>query len=315
MRITAIVPAKDKTDVLARCLESIRFAAARAPGTSVIIVDNGSTDEALAIQQRFSNEFTLTRSTARRIGAVRNEGARLAPESDVFAFVDCDCVVPPDFFLDVASLLSNGEFAAVGCEVVSPTDGHWTEVARDKLHRPVGDGPRHYINSGCFCVRADWFARVGGFDEEKVSSEDVDICWRIRAAGGKLWQSERLAVIHMGNPQSVRGLYGRMRWHAEGIYEKGKGVQWSVSTIAALVHPLATICGVAAGVLLASRGNWLGAIGSVLAGLLITPAAFVAARMVQHRRFIPPFGSIGVMLITFPARIHGMLRSVSGAHR
>lgn len=314
MHITAVIPAKDKTDVLERCLESVRVAAERRPGTRVVIVDNGSEPAALAIQQRFAHAFTLMRSSATRIGAVRNAGAHAAEPTDVVAFLDCDCEVPPEFFVDVARLLEDPSISAVGCEVISPRDGHWTELAWDRLHRPIGDGFRHYINSACFCVRSEWFRRIGGFDEQKISSEDVDICWRLRDAGGVLWQSERLAVIHHGNPKSVRGVYGRIRWHSEGIYERGKGMQWSVSTVSALAHLLALTVGVVFGASLLARGNALGAL-ILLGGVLVTPVAFVAARTLQHRRFIPITGSVGLMLITFPARIHGMLRSIAGVRR
>lgn len=314
MKITAVLPVRNKADVLDACLRSVRIAAAAYADCSVIVVDNGSTDGSLRIQESYRDAFTLLRSTAARVGGVRNDGARGHPKADVYAFIDCDCIVPERFFTDVADVFAESKASAVGCEVVSDMLGHWSEVVWDKLHRPGGDGPRHYINSACFCITASWFWKINGFDEQKVSSEDVDICRRLTVAGGTMWQAERLAVIHMGNPKSLSGLYRRLRWHGEGIFEAGKGVQWSVSTIFTLLHAVVVVVGVTAGVLLLTRGRLLGA-PLMLASLVSMPALFVLARAIQFRRGVPVFGGIALMMITFAARFAGMRRSIVGAAR
>jgi hypothetical protein len=177
------------------------------------------------------------------------------------------------------------------------------------LHRPGGDGPRHYINSACFAIRAEWFRRIAGFDATKSSSEDVDICRRLTAAGGTMWQSERLAILHLGNPQTVAGLYRRLRWHGEGIWEPGAPVQWSVSTICLVLFPCVTVAGVVVGVpLLSSHPVW--AIVFLLTAPLMVPLLFVIGRAVQFRRRVPVVGGVALMLITFVARLHGVIRAV-----
>lgn len=308
VRIAAVVPIRNKADVLDRCLASIYEASLLHSDTQIVLVDNGSTDGSLEIQQRFAATCTLVRSSATRVGAVRNEGARVAGDVDVFAFIDCDCEVPREFFVDVARAFGESGASAVGCEVRSPQDGHWSEVVWDALHRPGGDGPRHYINSACFCIRREWFWRINGFDETKVSSEDVDICTRLTLAGGTMWQSESLAVIHLGNPKSIAGLYRRIRWHGEGVWERGQRVQWSVTTIATLTHPVAILLGSVLGAWLLYRGHWIG-LAIVFLGLVAVPAAFVAARAIQHRRRVPVVGGMALMMITFAARIDGLVRA------
>lgn len=310
MRITAVIPVKDREQLLRQCLTALAASAAQYSDARIVVVDNGSLDKSREVATEFAPMVRLVESRASRVGGVRNAGAALDRDTLAYAFVDCDCIVPTDFFQAVADTFSSRGASAVGCEVVSPSDGHWTERAWDGLHRPGGDGPRHYINSACFCIQTEWFWRINGFDDTKVSSEDVDICRRLAAAGGTMWQSERLAIVHLGNPQSIGGLYRRIRWHGEGVWERGKGIQWSVTTIATLLHGVAVLSGTAAGVALIADGRWVGWLAIVL-GWFVVPVLFVAARAFQHRRRVPVIGGIGLMSITFPARLHGLLRSLN----
>ncbi len=310
MRITAVIPVKDREQLLRQCLTALAASAAQYQDARILVVDNGSIDNSREVATEFAPKVRLVKSRAARVGGVRNAGAALDRDTDAYAFVDCDCIVPADFFQAVADTLSSSGASAVGCEVVSPSDGHWTERAWDGLHRPGGDGPRHYINSACFCILTEWFWRINGFDDTKVSSEDVDICRRLAAAGGTMWQSERLAIVHLGNPQSIGGLYRRIRWHGEGVWERGKGIQWSVTTIATLLHGMSALSATAAGAALIAFGQPLGWL-VILLGWLAMPALFVVARAVQHRRRVPILGGIGLMSITFPARLHGLLRSLT----
>lgn len=314
MRLAAVLPIRNKADLLDACLASVTAAAQAHGNTQVVLVDNGSTDGSLAIQARYAGSCTLLSSVAPRVGGVRNDGAQAAPDADAYVFIDCDCEVPVTFFQDVVATFLSSNAAAVGCEVYSPTHGHWSERVWDRLHRPGGDGPRHYINSACFAIRSEWFARIHGFDATKSSSEDVDICRRLTAAGGTMWQSERLAILHRGNPQTVAGLYRRLRWHGEGIWEPGAPVQWSVSTICLVLFPLVVLAGIAAAV-----GQWPDHPAEALACLvlapMLVPLLFVVGRAVQFRRRVPVVGGVALMLITFVARLHGVIRSVRRALR
>ncbi len=306
--ITVVIPVKDRASLLSQCLDSLVISARDRCDVRVIVCDNGSTDSTLDVARSYLPFTTVVMSSSATVAGVRNDGASADPDAAVYAFLDCDCLVPEHFFSAIVDTMEATGAAAVGCEVRSRPDGHWTERVWDGLHRPGGDGPRHYINSACFCIRSDWFGRLGGFDCEKVSSEDVDICRRLAALGGTMWQSEQLAVLHLGNPQSVAGLYRRIRWHGEGIWERGKGIQWSATTLFTLLHPVVLILATIAGLRLLQQGNLWG-LAAVAFGAGAIPTLFVIARAVQHRRRVPFLGGIVLMSITFPARLHGLIRS------
>ncbi|WP_293677310.1 glycosyltransferase family 2 protein [uncultured Phenylobacterium sp.] len=55
------------------------------------------------------------------------------------------------------------------------------------------------ISGACFCMRREDFAALGGFDEGYfLHVEDVDLCWRVRQAGGVVLFHPKAEVIHVG---------------------------------------------------------------------------------------------------------------------
>ena len=319
MKLTVVIPVKDRARLLGCTLDSLlraaRYASAEAPAHtvvsegphySVVVVDNGSSDNSLEVARSHPVVTLALQSAASTVAAVRNEGAATAADADAIVFLDCDCEVPPNFLTSVVDAFERSGAAAVGCEVRSREDGHWTERTWDRLHRPNGDGPRHYINSACFCIRREWFERIRGFDSALGSSEDVDISRRLIQSGGTLWQSESLAVLHLGNPQSLVGLYRRICWHGSGVWPPGKSFQWSLTSIATLMFGISSLTGFSLAALLFAHGEFGQGLASTCVGILLVPVLFVAARAWQFRRPVPVVSGVALMMLTFTARLEGL---------
>jgi GT2 family glycosyltransferase len=115
---------------------------------------------------------------------------------------------------------------------------------------PNAPAPVPTISGACFCMRREDFDFVKGFDEKYfLHVEDVDLCWRVRRAGGLVLFHPKAEVIHLGHtsltsPIRVEfhkgvGLARYFRKRAVGI---GQGVTaWLFSPIvvvAAIVRPL-----------------------------------------------------------------------------
>jgi N-acetylglucosaminyl-diphospho-decaprenol L-rhamnosyltransferase len=106
------------------------------------------------------------------------------------------------------------------------------------------------ISGACFCMRRADFDQVGGFDEGYfLHVEDVDLCWRVRQAGGDVLFHPKAEVIHIGgtsqtSPLKVEfhkgvGLARYFRKRAEGVGEQA--LAWALSplvVIAAVVRPV-----------------------------------------------------------------------------
>lgn len=63
------------------------------------------------------------------------------------------------------------------------------------------------ISGACFCMRREDFDRVQGFDEGYfLHVEDVDLCWRVRRAGGQVLFHPKAEVIHIGGTSQTSPL-------------------------------------------------------------------------------------------------------------
>ena len=60
--------------------------------------------------------------------------------------------------------------------------------------------PALTISGACFAIRRYDFFSIGGFDAGYfLHVEDVDLCWRIRQAGGRVLFEPRARVVHLGS--------------------------------------------------------------------------------------------------------------------
>jgi GT2 family glycosyltransferase len=62
-----------------------------------------------------------------------------------------------------------------------------------------------------FVRRVD-FDRLGGFREDLVAAEDVDLCVRMAAASGEIVQDMRLANVHHGEPATLWQFMRKEYW-------------------------------------------------------------------------------------------------------
>jgi N-acetylglucosaminyl-diphospho-decaprenol L-rhamnosyltransferase len=106
------------------------------------------------------------------------------------------------------------------------------------------------ISGACFCMRREDFAGLNGFDEKYfLHVEDVDLCWRVRRAGGEVLFHPKAEVIHLGHtsqtsPLAVEfhkgvGLARYFRKRAEGLGQQV--VAWLLSPVivcTAVVRPV-----------------------------------------------------------------------------
>ncbi len=55
------------------------------------------------------------------------------------------------------------------------------------------------MSGAAFCCRAERFRAAGGFDADFFAHmEEIDLCWRMQLAGGRIVVEPRSAVYHLG---------------------------------------------------------------------------------------------------------------------
>jgi GT2 family glycosyltransferase len=198
--ISIVVPVFDGAGTLAECLAAL--AAATAPGDELIVVDDGSRDRSADIAADAAAQVVRLPGN-RGPAAARNAGARAA-RGDVLLFVDADVVVAPDAIERVRSTLAaRSELAAMfGSYDDRPRAPDLVSQYRNLLHRYVhqqASAEAFSFWSGCGAVRRAAFEEVGGFDERRWrwSIEDIELGYRLRAAGHRILLDKDLACTHL----------------------------------------------------------------------------------------------------------------------
>jgi GT2 family glycosyltransferase len=149
----------------------------------ILVADNGSTDASAAVATAWSERYPQIRyvdaAAARGAPGARNAGARVAL-GDLLAFCDCDDVVRPGWLAACSDALETADVVAGVFDFWSLNDlPESPPVPASMLQLP-------FLPAGLganLAVRHDAFDAVGGFAEELVTGEDIDLCWRLQIAG------------------------------------------------------------------------------------------------------------------------------------
>ncbi len=242
--VSAVVVTYNGMPWIERCLESIRAAG------EIIVVDHGSTDGTLElVRERFPNARIVEQEN-RGMGGGNNAGMRLA-SGEYFLLLNSDAWLVEgssvETFLEVAR--AHPGAAVIGPRLLSP-DGSLQRSARAfptiwrlateylflrklaprsaALNALYGGGFDHrserevdWLYGACLIVRRQAADAVGLFDEDFfMFSEEVDWCYRFRAAGWTVLFSPRVEVVHVGGASHGGRIYrenlrGHLRFFAK----------------------------------------------------------------------------------------------------
>ena len=220
--LSIVVPVRNDAKRLGTCLNSIR---SYAPSVKVYVIDNGSTDGSGEMAGELG--ATVIRCPGLRVGALRNRGCEKS-SSDFIAFVDSDHEVTSDWLeKGLEILLQDESIVAAGSHYLAPPDGTWVQTTW-AIHRLRGPkrGDVDWLGAGNLFVRRDAFEKVGGFREDLIAAEDVDLCHRLRQLGGRIVCDKRIRNIHHGEPKTLiaflrkeywRGSSGVKAWISQGF--------------------------------------------------------------------------------------------------
>ena len=186
---SVIIPTFNRAALLASALESVF--AQRFKNFEVIVVDDGSTDDTMAMLSKHGDRLQVMTQDNRGPGAARNLGATAA-KGQYLAFLDSDDLWFP-WTLDIYASVVMGTppppiFIAGKPAVFQKT----TELAA-QVETPIqaltfpdyyasGEEWRWYSASS-FVIRAETFRQVGGFAPVWINGEDADLAMRLGTLG------------------------------------------------------------------------------------------------------------------------------------
>jgi mycofactocin glycosyltransferase len=186
---TVVVPVRDRAAELDRCLAA---AGRRYP---VVVVDDGSADPAaLAAVCAARGAALVRREVNGGPAAARNTGLGVVG-TEFVAFLDSDCVPAGDWIADLAGHFVDPLVAAAAPRIVAAAGGQGSVLdLGDRAARVAPMTRVAYVPTAALLVRRA--ALGGGFDEALRYGEDVDLVWRLVAAGWRVRYDPGVRVGH-----------------------------------------------------------------------------------------------------------------------
>jgi len=200
--ISVIMPVYNGQDFIVKSLPPLVGMQQRGELLEVIVVDDSSTDDTRKIAEQMGARVI---SSGGRLGpgAARNKAAGQAT-GDVIWFVDADVIVHST----AAGYLRDG-FSDAGIVAVfgsyddrPPAQNFLSQYKNLVHHFYHHRGCREATTfwSGCGAVRKDAFLSAEGFDIHRFtrpSIEDIELGYRLRAAGGRILLIPELQATHL----------------------------------------------------------------------------------------------------------------------
>jgi GT2 family glycosyltransferase len=213
---SVIICTRNGRERIGRCLESAR---AMQGGFETIVADDGSDDGTAEFVAAEFPWVKLLRLDPCGLSAARNAGAEVAT-GEILAFTDDDCAPDREWLVRLARVFADGRFAAAGGPNLPPAPLNWREAVvcaapGAPSHVMLDDEEAEHLPGCNLAVTQAAFEAIGGFDPQfQTAGDDVDFCWRLRAAGFRLGFAPGAFVWHWRRP-SIRGFlkqqigYGR----------------------------------------------------------------------------------------------------------
>lgn len=192
MKLSVVIPSSKPHKVIA-LLNSIQLLIRRSDSEVIVVMPNS------CVGEFDNNNIRVVRvDCLYPPGKMRNIGAGVA-SGDVLVFLDDDCIASEQAVDGLVSvLLSNNQYGAVGCRIVSQHEGFWNKCADYCLFGPTQHFKPKLIELGAagLAVRKVDYRKAGGFDDALMASEDWDICMKIKKNGLLCFFSPEFTVLH-----------------------------------------------------------------------------------------------------------------------
>jgi GT2 family glycosyltransferase len=274
-------------EYLERCIDavllSMQDATNKGISVELVTVDDSSTDgsfdwlQSRRSRSQLKDSWTIARVKSSSVSEVRNEGVAKSV-AQILAFVDSDCVVQQNYCSEVCRISASLGSSLFGAKYLPRPGGHWSEIVWHELHGEPSDGPVKTINGGNLCISRDVLHAVGGWSSELLAGEDDELCLRAKAAGFDVVERRAIALVHLGNPQSLRAFFRKQRWHGSGI--RAVTLRWKPMALFVYLHVALVLVAI---VLLASVPRWSTLLPAAVM-IFAVPSAVTALRWTRANR-------------------------------
>ena len=196
LQMGVVVIGRNEGERLGRCLRSVVDTVPQ-----VVYVDSGSTDRSVEMAREMGVEVVgldmripFTAARARNEGFHRLSAAK--PGLTYVQFVDGDCEIVPGWLEKAVAFLDAHDDVAAVCgrrRERHPENSIYNMLCDIEWDTKVGEA--RYCG-GDAMLRVDAFTKINGYRVDLITSEDPEICVRLRSAGWRIWRVGEEMTIH-----------------------------------------------------------------------------------------------------------------------
>ncbi|HUQ84983.1 MAG TPA: glycosyltransferase [Candidatus Limnocylindrales bacterium] len=180
-KISIVIPALNEEERLPRCLDSLLNQSFDKKQFEIIVVDGGSADKTVEIARKMGAIVYKTHGL-KSIGSVRAYGLKKA-NGEILAFTDSDSFAAKDWLEEIIKVMSDPKIVCIGGRALPDKYNFYNKViftfynffhiANHALGKPIMWG----FN---MAVKKYAYEKIGGINEELMSSEDWDLAFKIK---------------------------------------------------------------------------------------------------------------------------------------
>ena len=194
-----------------------------SPEATIYLADNASTDTSIKYTQENFPEVQIIENPENGGFAKGYNDALSQINEDVYVLLNSDVQVTPHWLDAITDIFKNQpKVGAVQPKILDLKDPDCFEYAgaaggfidrfgypycrgrifdsKEKDEGQYDDEIEIFWASGaCLAIRSEIYKKVGGLDEDYFAhQEEIDLCWRINAAGYKIRYTPHSVVYHLG---------------------------------------------------------------------------------------------------------------------
>lgn len=240
MDVSIIIVSWNCKDPLRRCIESILNSESKLL-IEIIIVDNDSHDGTCEmVKTNFPDVILIQNSGNEGFAKACNIGI-CASKGKIVMLLNPDTIVPQETIDKMVNFLKNredvgmigprevlpdGTFDPACCRTLPSLFTHFlilsgfiakypnSKIATLYLvgnRNPQQDTECEAISGSCMMIKREVLNRIGLLDERFfMFGEDMDLCFRVKRAGWKIWYYPEAIIMHIGG-ESLKFVEDRMR--------------------------------------------------------------------------------------------------------
>lgn len=193
------------------------------PSAEIYVIDNASTDDSIQYIKQYYPKIKIIQN-AGNYGFAKgyNEGLKHI-DADVYCLLNSDVEVTPNWTEPILTLLKkDSSIAALQPKILDYKNKSYFEYAgagggfidkygypfcRGRVFETLEEDKGQYNDTiECFWatgaslfIRKEDYFQQGGFDEDFFAHmEEIDLCWRLKNAGRKIYYCGEATVYHLG---------------------------------------------------------------------------------------------------------------------